>query len=206
VLADTRPRILVGENPDFSAAIVDKALDGDASSTTGDDDADEHENQEYALLLCSTLHGGHPSTLHSPANPLRCFRRTYILWQALRFFGSIFLQSFCSAYTGLAFLGHPAFSLSISSCPCGILFLTAGNPRGFFSQGFSQMVSCELFSILLETRSPGRWTMCRVTLKKHVQHQQTPRTADTSANLEFGLSPARSPNVSTLSRVGSICN
>jgi len=101
VLAGTRPRTLVGENPDFSAAIVDKALDSDARSTTGDDDADEHDNREYALLLYSTLHGGHPSTLHSPANPLRCFRRTYILWQALRFFGSIFLQSFCSTYDGL---------------------------------------------------------------------------------------------------------
>jgi len=132
VLAGTRSRILVVENPDISAAIVDKALDGDDSSTNGDNDAYEHDDQEFALLLCSTLYGGPPSTLRSPANPLRCFRRTYILWQVLRFFGSIFLQSFCSAYDGLAFFSYPAFSLSISSCHCGILFLTAGNPRGFF--------------------------------------------------------------------------
>ncbi len=69
---------------------------------------------------------------------------------------------------------YPAFSLSISSCPCGILFLTAGNPRGFFSQGFSQMVLCKFFSRLLETRSPGRWTMCRVTLKKTSNTSKNP--------------------------------
>lgn len=158
VLAGNRPRILIVENPlNISAAIVDKALDGDDSSTTGDDDADEHDDQEYAFLLRSTLYGGHPSTLRSPANPLRCFRRTYILQQALRFFGSIFLRSFCSAYDGLTFLSHPAFSLSISSCPCGILFLTAGNPRRFF---FARFLANDIVQVLLKTpRDQKPWTM-----------------------------------------------
>jgi len=144
---------------------------------------------------------------------------------------SILLQTLCGVFGEHTSCGRHSGSLVRSSCnlsapltpdllfsviqpsvfpflhvPAAYSFFTAGNPRGFFPQGFSQMVSCELFSILLETRSPGRWTICRVTLKKHVQHQQTPRTADTSANLEIGLSPARSSNVSTLSRLGRICN